>query len=58
MLRFLTPGLCHLVAEDKSRKILMQFKLTNLLASYLDYHWNIYDMSTTWIQEQVGSMQG
>lgn len=52
----LLPGLCHLVAEEKPRKILLQLGLHETLHSYFSYHWSIYDSFRTWLnQKKVSS---
>jgi len=52
-LRFLLPALCHLVAEDKPRKIVMDMKLHETMHTYLAYHWSIFDSFKSWLQQQV-----
>ena len=42
-LRFLLPALCHLIAEEKSRQILLDMKIQEILYTYLSYHWTIFD---------------
>ncbi len=53
--RFLLPGLCHLVAEARPRRVLLgpAVKLHETLFSYLTYHWAIYDGFRRWLREQV-----
>jgi len=55
VLRHLLPGLCHLVAEDKPREILLSdcCKLHEILFSYLNYHWTIYRALRDWIDRRV-----
>ena len=53
-LRFLLPALCHLVVEDKSRKIVVDMKLHETLYTYLSYHWSIFDSFKHWLEQQVG----
>ena len=55
VLRFLLPGLCHLVAEDKSRKILLDLKLHETLYTYLSYHWTIFESQKLWLNEQAAA---
>ena len=52
-LRFLIPGMCHLVAEDKPRKIILEMKMHETLFTYLSYHWTIFDSHKHWLKEQV-----
>lgn len=52
-LRYLLPGLCHLIVEDKSRQILMEMKIQETLYSYLSYHWTIFDSYKKWLEEQA-----
>ena len=52
-LRFLVPGMCHLVAEDKPRKIILDMKMHETLFTYLSYHWTIFDSHKNWLKEQV-----
>ncbi len=52
-LRFLLPALCHLVAEDKPRTIVMEMKLHETLYTYLSFHWSIFDSFKHWLKEQV-----
>jgi len=52
-LRFLLPGLCHLIVEDKSRQILMDMKIQETLYTYLSYHWTIFDSYKKWLEEQA-----
>ena len=52
-LRFLLPALCHLVVEDKSRKIVVEMKLHETLYTYLSYHWSIFDSFKHWLEQQV-----
>ena len=52
-LRFLVPGMCHLVAEDKPRKIILEMKMHETLFTYLSYHWTIFDSHKHWLKEQV-----
>ena len=52
-LRFLLPGLCHLVTEDKSREIFMNLKMYETLHTYLSYHWSIYESYRNWLADQV-----
>jgi len=51
-LRFLVPGMCHLVAEDKPRKIILEMKMHETLFTYLSYHWTIFDSHKHWLKEQ------
>ena len=51
--RFLLPALCHLVVEDKSRKIVVDMKLHETLYTYLSYHWSIFDSFKHWLEQQV-----
>lgn len=51
-LRFLVPGMCHLVAEDKPRKIILDMKMHETLFTYLSYHWTIFDSYKAWLKEQ------
>lgn len=52
-LRFLLPAMCHLVAEDKPRKIILDMKLHETLYTYLSYHWSIFDSFKHWLQVQA-----
>ena len=52
-LRFLLPALCHLVVEDKPRKIVLDMKLHETLYTYLSYHWSIFDSFKHWLAQQV-----
>jgi hypothetical protein len=52
-LRFLLPALCHLIAEEKSRQILLDMKIQEILYTYLSYHWTIFDSYKKWLEEQV-----
>ena len=52
-LRFLLPALCHLVAEDKSRRIVLKLKLDEIMHVYLAYHWSIFDSFKSWLNQQV-----
>ena len=53
-LRFLIPGMCHLVAEDKPRKIILDMKMHETLFTYLSYHWSIFDSFRQWLKLQQG----
>ena len=53
VLRFLLPGLCHLIAEDKSREILVRSKIHEIMFAYLTYHWSIFDSFKEWLTAQV-----
>jgi len=52
-LRFLLPALCHLIAEEKSRQILLDMKIQEILYTYLSYHWTIFDSYKKWLDEQA-----
>ena len=52
-LRFLLPALCHLVAEDRPRRIVIKMKLEEILHVYLAYHWSIFDCFKSWLKQQV-----
>ena len=52
-LRFLIPGMCHLVAEDRPRKIILDMKMHETLHAYLSYHWTIFDSFKSWLQKHV-----
>ena len=52
-LRFLLPALCHLVVEEKSRQILLEMKIQEILYTYLSYHWTVFDSYKKWLDEQV-----
>jgi len=52
-LRFLLPALCHLIAEEKSRQILLDMKIQEILYTYLSYHWTIFDSYKKWLEEQA-----
>jgi len=39
VLRFLLPGLCHLTAEDKTRKLFLHHNGHDLLHRYLQHKW-------------------
>jgi len=54
-LRFLLPALCHLVVEDKSRKIVVDMKLHETLYTYLSYHWSIFDSFKHWLEQQAAA---
>ena len=55
-LRFLIPGMCHLVAEDKPRKIILDMKMHETLFTYLSYHWSIFDSFKVWLQKHEGGV--
>merc|ERR1719350_1625273 len=55
-LRFLIPGMCHLVAEDKPRKIILDMKMHETLFTYLSYHWSIFDCFKVWLQKHEGGV--
>ncbi|XP_070553486.1 neurochondrin-like isoform X1 [Ptychodera flava] len=42
LLRFLLPGLCHFTAEEKSRKIMVDNAVHELLGEYFNYHWLLF----------------
>nr|CAG4646076.1 EOG090X0266 [Macrothrix elegans] len=48
-LRFMLPAFCHLAAEDKPRKIMLEEKLHELLFDYLQYQWGIF---SRWLAKQ------
>jgi len=52
-LRFLLPALCHLIVEEKSRKILLDMAVQDILYTYLSYHWTIFDSYKKWLDEQA-----
>ena len=52
-LRFLLPALCHLIVEEKSRQILLDMKIQEILYTYLSYHWTVFDSYKKWLDEQV-----
>jgi len=52
-LRFLLPALCHLIVEEKSRQILLDMKIQEILYTYLSYHWTIFDSYKKWLDEQA-----
>ena len=54
-LRFLLPALCHLVVEDKPRKIVLNMKLHETLYTYLSYHWSIFDSFKHWLAQQAAA---
>ena len=54
-LRFLLPALCHLVVEDKPRKIVLEMKLHETLYTYLSYHWSIFDSFKHWLAQQAAA---
>jgi len=54
-LRFLLPALCHLVVEDKPRKIVLDMKLHETLYTYLSYHWSIFDSFKHWLAQQAAA---
>ena len=56
MVLTLLLALCHLVAEDKPRKIVMGMKLHETMHTYLAYHWSIFDSFKSWLQQQVPSL--
>ena len=56
-LRFLIPGMCHLVAEDRPRKIILDMKMHETLHAYLSYHWTIFDSFKSWLQKHVGILK-
>nr|CAG4643762.1 EOG090X0266 [Lepidurus arcticus] len=41
-LRFMLPALCHLIAEDNARKILLDEDIHELMFDYLQYHWQLF----------------
>merc|ERR1712142_358016 len=52
-LRFLLPALCHLIVEEKSRQILLDMKIQEILYTYLSYHWTVFDSYKKWLDEQA-----
>jgi len=52
-LRFLLPALCHLIVEEKSRHILLDMKIQEILYTYLSYHWTVFDSYKKWLDEQA-----
>lgn len=52
-LRFMLPGLCHLVSEQTPRQILIQMKIQEILFAYISYHWTIFDSYKKWLEEQA-----
>jgi len=52
-LRFLLPAMCHLVAEEKARQILLDMKIQEVLYAYISYHWTIFDSYKKWLEEQA-----
>lgn len=52
-LRFLLPALCHLVAEDRPRKIVLDLRLHETMNTYLAYHWAIFDSFKNWLKQQT-----
>merc|ERR1711997_20410 len=52
-LRFLLPALCHLIVEEKSRQILLDMKIQEILYTYLSYHWTIFDSYKKWLDERA-----
>eukprot|EP00094_Tigriopus_californicus_P007014 TCALIF_06753-PA protein Name:"Similar to Neurochondrin Neurochondrin homolog (Drosophila melanogaster)" AED:0.06 eAED:0.07 QI:0/0.33/0.28/0.85/0.83/0.85/7/4/777 len=52
VLRFLLPALCHLIAEDKSRQVLLTINIHEQLYAYLVYHWSIFECCKDWVQQQ------
>lgn len=48
-LRFVLPAFCHLTAEDKPRKIMLEQKTMQLLYDYLMYQWKIFSL---WLTKQ------
>ena len=47
------PALCHLIVEEKSRQILLDMKIQEILYTYLSYHWTVFDSYKKWLDEQV-----
>ena len=45
--------LCCLIAEEKSRQILLDMKIQEILYTYLSYHWTIFDSYKKWLEEQA-----
>lgn len=45
--------MCHLVAEEKARQILLDMKIQEVLYAYISYHWTIFDSYKKWLEEQV-----
>ena len=39
--------------EEKSRQILLDMKIQEILYTYLSYHWTIFDSYKKWLDEQV-----
>ena len=48
--------MCHLVAEDKPRKIILDMKMHETLFTYLSYHWSIFDSFKVWLQKHEGGV--
>ena len=45
--------LCCLISEEKSRQILLDMKIQEILYTYLSYHWTIFDSYKKWLEEQA-----
>ncbi|XP_013783492.2 LOW QUALITY PROTEIN: neurochondrin-like [Limulus polyphemus] len=42
VIRFLSPALCHMSADDKTRKVLLDQNAPKLLFEYLDFQWLLW----------------
>lgn len=55
VLKFLLPGLCHLTAEDKARRVLLENNVHVTLGRYFHYRWQLFTSGETLAQEsEVG----
>ena len=43
----------RLFTEEKSRQILLDMKIQEILYTYLSYHWTIFDSYKKWLEEQA-----
>ncbi|KAI0210117.1 Neurochondrin [Lamellibrachia satsuma] len=51
VLKFLLPGLCHLTAEDKARRVLLENNVHVTLGRYFHYRWQLFTSGETLAQE-------
>ena len=51
VLKFLLPGLCHLTADDKARRVLLDCDAHVTLMRYFHYRWMLFKSDGTSAQE-------
>ena len=57
VLKFLLPGLCHLTADDKARRVLLDCDAHVTLMRYFHYRWHLFKSDGTSAQEsEVGEI--